>query len=142
MSFYLCPSCYQKRTLLFAEQVTGEVLLHLPHRQFVFTFCKALRPFFMHDRILFSKISRLIFDMIQCYYDEAAGKHIQAAAILSYQSFGDMIRANPHYHGIILEGGFDEEGNFVYLPISDTQKMTELCGRSRHWGQKACNFWT
>ena len=31
--FYLCPSCSQKRTLLFAEHLTNEVLLELPHRQ-------------------------------------------------------------------------------------------------------------
>ncbi|MEW5816621.1 MAG: transposase zinc-binding domain-containing protein [Spirochaetota bacterium] len=41
--FYLCPSCSPKRTFLFAEHLTEEVLLHLPHRQFVFTFPKALR---------------------------------------------------------------------------------------------------
>ena len=33
LSFYLCPSCHQKRTLLFGEQITNEVLLRLPHRQ-------------------------------------------------------------------------------------------------------------
>ena len=43
--FYLCPSCSQKRTLLFAEHLTNQVLLDLPHRQFVFTMPKALRPF-------------------------------------------------------------------------------------------------
>ena len=41
----------------------------------------------------------------------------------------DMNRANPHYHGIILEGGFDEDGNFVYLPVSDIKNMTELFRR-------------
>ena len=40
-----------------------------------------------------------------------------------------MNRANPHYHGIILEGCFDEDGNFVYLPVSDTKNMTELFRR-------------
>ena len=44
-SFYLCPSCSRKRTILFAEHLTKEVLLKLPHRQFVFTMPKALRPF-------------------------------------------------------------------------------------------------
>ena len=34
--FYLCPSCSQKRTLLFAEYLAEEVLHDLPHRQFVF----------------------------------------------------------------------------------------------------------
>ena len=31
--FYLCPSCSQERTLLFAEHRTDEVLLDVPHRQ-------------------------------------------------------------------------------------------------------------
>ena len=70
--FYLCPSCHQKRTLLFGEQIVQDVLLKLPHRQFVFTLPKALRVFFKHDRLLFSDISNLIFDMIQLYYDEAS----------------------------------------------------------------------
>ncbi len=52
--------CSQKRTLLFAEHLTNEVLLDLPHRQFVFTRPKALRPFFRHDRRLFTEVSRLI----------------------------------------------------------------------------------
>ena len=55
--FYLCPSCSQKRTLLFAEQLTEKVLLDLPHRQFVFTLPKALRVFLRHDRRLFEDIS-------------------------------------------------------------------------------------
>ena len=90
--FYLCPSCHQKRTLLFSEQVTNEVLLRLPHRQWVYTVPKCLRIFFKHDRMLFSDISRLIFDMIQSYYDEVSGKHIQTGAIIAYESSGDFLR--------------------------------------------------
>jgi hypothetical protein len=43
--FYLCPSCSQKRTLLFAEYLDEQLLLELPHRQFVFSIPKALRIF-------------------------------------------------------------------------------------------------
>jgi hypothetical protein len=68
--FYLCPSCSRKRTLLFAEHLTEEVLLDLPHRQFVFTVPKALRPFFRHDRRLFADISRLIYDLIGGFYNK------------------------------------------------------------------------
>jgi len=39
------------------------------------------------------------------------------------------LRWNSHWHGLILEGGFDKEGTFVYTPISDTNKMTELFRR-------------
>ncbi|HPO79509.1 MAG TPA: transposase zinc-binding domain-containing protein, partial [Candidatus Hydrothermia bacterium] len=43
--FHLCPSCDQKRTLLYAEYLSEELLLDLPHRQFVFTIPKILRPY-------------------------------------------------------------------------------------------------
>jgi len=36
--FYLCPSCSQKRSLLFSEYMHEQLLLRLPHRQFVWTF--------------------------------------------------------------------------------------------------------
>ena len=85
LCFYLCPSCHQKRTLLFGEQLAHEVLLNLPHRQFVFTIPKCLRIYFKHDRTLFSDISHLIFDMIQSYYNEVSGKQIETGLILSYQ---------------------------------------------------------
>ena len=70
--FYLCPSCSQKRTLLFAEHLTNEVLLDVTHRQFVFTMPKALRPFFRHDRRLLAEVSRLIYTMITEFYTASA----------------------------------------------------------------------
>jgi len=87
--FYLCPSCSQKRTILMAEHLTEEVLLRLPHRQFVF----------------------------------------KTGTVIAHQTFGDMLRWNPHFHCLVLEGGFDEEGNFVYIPFSSLQKMTEYFRR-------------
>lgn len=48
----------RKRTILFAEHLTNEVFLKLPRRQFVFTLPNALRPFFRHDRSLFTDVSQ------------------------------------------------------------------------------------
>ena len=48
--FYLCPSCSQKRALLFAEYLDEQLLLTLPHRQFVFSIPKALRIFFRSEK--------------------------------------------------------------------------------------------
>ena len=55
---------------MFGEHLIDEVLLNLPHRQFVFAFPKALRVFFRHNRTLFSEVSRLIFAIIQNFYNE------------------------------------------------------------------------
>jgi hypothetical protein len=131
--FYLCPSCSQKRTLLFAEHLTNEVLLDLPHRQFVFTMPKALRPFFRHDRRLFAEVSRLIYRIITEFYAVATGKPLTTGIIAAHQTFGDQLRWNPHFHCLVLEGGFDEEGAFVSIPFSGLQAMTEVFRRRVIW---------
>jgi hypothetical protein len=131
--FYLCPSCSQKRTLLFAEHLTNDVLLELPHRQFVFTMPKALRPFFRHDRRLFAEVSRLIYTIISEFYAAAAGKPILSGVIAAHQTFGDQLRWNPHHHCLVLEGGFDEEGRFIHVPLSGLKQMTEVFRRRLIW---------
>lgn len=54
--------------------------------------------------------------MMQGVYSAAAGRKIQGAAVIAYASAGDFVRFNPHLHGIVLEGGFDQKGRFVHLP--------------------------
>jgi hypothetical protein len=127
--FYLCPSCSRKRTILFAEQLTDEVLLKLPHRQFVFTMPKAVRPFFRHDRRLFAEVSRLIYNILRDFYQEAASRPLLTGMVIAHQTFGDMLRWNPHFHAIVLEGGFDDEGTFFYIPFSGLQSMVEVFRR-------------
>ena len=121
--FYLCPSCSQKRTLLFGEYMNERLLLLLPHRQIVFTFPKVLRVFFRHDRRLYGEISKLVYRIIQRFYNEAAGRRIQGAAVIAYASAGDFARFNPYLHAIFLEGGFDREGKFVHVPSLDLAKL-------------------
>jgi hypothetical protein len=127
--FYLCPSCSRKRTILFAENLANKVLLKLPHRQFVFTMPKALRPFFRHDRRLFAEVSRLIYDILRDFYHEAAGRPLLTGMVIAHQSFGDQLRFNPHFHAIVLEGGFDDEGTFFFIPFSGLQSMIEVFRR-------------
>jgi hypothetical protein len=72
--------------LLFAEHLTNEVLLDLPHRQFVFTIPKALRPFFRYDRQLFAEVSRLIYTIISEFYTAAAGKPLLTGIVTAFQT--------------------------------------------------------
>ena len=32
-----------------------------------------------------------------------------------------MLRRNPHFHSIVLEGGFDEQGTFLYIRATMTR---------------------
>ena len=72
--FHLCPSCSQRRSLLFAEYLDEQLLFALPHRQFVFTLPKALRVFLRYDPRLFGRISRLIFSLIVVMLAMAVGR--------------------------------------------------------------------
>ncbi len=36
------------------------------------------------------------------------------------------MRANPHWHAIIMEGGIDCDGKFLSIPIKNTSNLTEL----------------
>ena len=78
------PLMSSETTLLFAEHLTEQVLLDLPHCQFVFSIPKALRVFFRYDQRLFADVSRLIYRMIIDFYTEAAGRPITGAAILAF----------------------------------------------------------
>jgi len=123
--FFLCPSCGQKRTLMFAEHLTDDVLLNVPHKQYVFTFPKRIRPYFRKNWDLFSDMSNLIYEMMETFYDEAVGVKVLTGAVISYQTFGNNLRWNPHFHAIFIEGGFDREGKFMFVPMTDTKKLGE-----------------
>ena len=105
------------------------MLFRLPHGQFVFTVPKILRLYFKYDRNLFEDVSRIIFSIIQDFYNESAPAALKTASVVSYQSFGDLLRFNPHYHCLVLEGGIDEAGSFHHIPIKDTASLTEVFRR-------------
>jgi hypothetical protein len=58
---------------------------------------KALRPFFRQDRRLFADVSRLIYRIIDEFYAEAAGRPLLTGMVIAHQTFGDMLRWNPHF---------------------------------------------
>jgi hypothetical protein len=87
---------------------------------------KILRLYLKNDRNLFADISKIIFFIVNDYYSGAAKIDLKSAAVVSHQTYGDILRHNPLWHCIILEGGIDENNSFHYLPIKDTSKLTEV----------------
>ncbi|HLG20250.1 MAG TPA: transposase zinc-binding domain-containing protein, partial [Bdellovibrionota bacterium] len=53
-----CPSCHQKRILLWAEDLIEHTLADVSHRFWTFSIPKRLRPYFLHDRKL---LKHLVF---------------------------------------------------------------------------------
>jgi hypothetical protein len=135
-SFFLCPSCSQKRTLLLGEYLSTNLLLQLPHRQFVFTIPKCLRVYLKHDRAIHAELSRLIFRLLSDYFSEAAGRTIVTGMVSSLQTFGEYASWHPHWHTIVLEGGFDSWDRFVFIPIGASEELVEL------WRVRVVEFFT
>jgi len=128
-SFFLCASCAQKRTLLLGEYLSGDLLLCLPHRQFVWTIPKVLRVFLRHDRQLFADIGRLLYDILTRYFTLAAGRNIRTAMVSSHQTFGEFAAWHPHWHAIVLEGGFDNHDRFFFIPLGANEALSEIWRR-------------
>jgi len=47
---------------------------------------------------LFAKVSRLTYDILRDFYQEAAGRPLLTGMVIAHQTFGDMLRWNAHYH--------------------------------------------
>jgi len=147
-SFFLCPSCSQKRTLLLGEYLSKDLLLSLPNRQFVWTIPRCLRLFLKYDRSLHANLSRLMFSLLTDSFSEAAGRKITTGMVSSLQTFGEYAAWNPHWlvagcvccspkhpgHSVVLEGGFDRYDNFFFIPIGASDDFVQL------WRVKVVEF--
>ena len=51
-STFFCPSCHEKKVLLFGEFITGTIAFPVPHRQYVFSLPIMLRVYFRNNRQL------------------------------------------------------------------------------------------
>ena len=115
-----------------------QLLLRLPHRQFVFTLPKVLRVLFRHDKSLRGEISRLIERLVRDFSIAAAGTLLRAVAVVVFQSAGALSRQcsdppwgwNPPWHSLVLEGGFDRDSGFLHVPKVDLAEMS-ACFRQR-----------
>ncbi|MBN2353700.1 MAG: transposase [Spirochaetales bacterium] len=46
--------------------------------------------------------------------------------VSSLQTFGEYAAWHPHWHTIVLEGGFDRYDRFVFIPIGASEELVEL----------------
>ncbi len=53
---------------MFGEWITKEILYPLPHRQYVFTIPKMLRPYSRFDRKLLGKLSQLAYQSLKEFF--------------------------------------------------------------------------
>ncbi len=112
---YFCPSCHQKRVLLYGEWVEANVLAPVAHRQYVFTVPKLLRSVFGRQREWLGELCRIAARLLLEAYAQAA-PGARPGLILFVQSFGDLANFNPHVPVLAADGAFLPDGRFVALP--------------------------
>ena len=64
---HFCPSCHQKRVVVFGEALCENVLKYVPHRQWVFSIPMILRSYFIFDRSLLSKLNPCAWTVLRPY---------------------------------------------------------------------------
>jgi hypothetical protein len=101
--------------LAYGEWVEANVLAPVPHRQYVFTIPRLLRPMFARRRTLLGKLCNIVERLLDHAY-ASARPGARPGMILFVQTFGDLVNFNPHIHVLAADGAFDADGGFTVLP--------------------------
>ena len=126
-----CSSCQAKRSILFAEKLTGEILAPVPHRHWTFSIPRVLRGLFERERSLLSLLSQTAYASILKSYQALLGrKDVRPGCVLSLQTYGAYgANFNPHCHGLVSDGAFSKDGDYLPLPSLDASAVMQLFRR-------------
>ena len=109
-----CPSCCAKRQGEAATHLVDHVLPMAPYRQFVVTFPIPMRYWLHSNKVLFTKVYRIIIKEIHDYYKTKALtvgiKDPKPGAISFTQLAGSALNLNPHLHILFCDGVFAVSG--------------------------------
>jgi hypothetical protein len=107
-----CSSCQAKRSILFAEKLTGEILAPVPHRHWTFSIPRVLRGLFERERSLLGLLSQTAYSSILKIFQGLLGRaDVRPGCVFSLQTFGAYgANFNPHCHGIVTDGAFGKAG--------------------------------
>jgi hypothetical protein len=126
-----CSSCQAKRSVLFAEKLAAEILAPVPHRHWTFSIPRVLRGLFERERSLLSLLSQTAYASILKSFQALLGrKDVRPGCVLSLQTYGAYgANFNPHCHGLVSEGAFTPDGEFLRLPSLDPSAVCQLFRR-------------
>ncbi len=114
--------------LAYGEWIAQNVLAPAPHRQYVFTLRKILRPMFSRSRGLLGELCHIAERLLANAYS-AAKLDGRPGLILFVQTFGDLVTFNPHIHVLAADGVFRVDAAFTGVPAIPS-KLLEFGFRS------------
>ena len=122
-----CPSCHQKRVLLFAEWLDTHILEQVSHAQYVFTIPKLLRPIFKYHRRELGLLCKSAWQALrQMFQEVSSDSSALPGVVLSVQSYGDRLNLHPHIHAIASRGVWSADGSFEPIPALDSRQLMLL----------------
>ena len=126
-----CPSCHQKKVLLFGEHVRHEIVYPVPHRQYVLTIPKRLRCYFRNNHKLLGQLCLAARDSLKTFLRTQLGlPDGEVGMILVIHTFGEYLGWHPHLHILCADGLFRQSGLFYCMRPVDLQEL-ELLFRDR-----------
>jgi len=127
---YFCPSCHAKRLAVWSLWLEDELLAPVPHRQFVFSLPKRLRPYFLRRRRLLGDLARIAAATTTAFIRATlAEPDLSVGIVLSIQTHGSLVNWQPHVHAVVTDGGFRPDGSFVPMPVHAPEVLTEAFRR-------------
>jgi len=126
-----CAGCQAKRSVLFAERLTSEILAPVPHRHWTFSIPRVLRGLIERDRRLLGLLSQTAYAAIlktfQALFDR---RNVRPGCVISLQTFGAYgANFNPHAHALVSDGVFTPAGEFLPVPAPDPAAVMEVFRR-------------
>ena len=126
---HFCPSCHERRVVEFGEFCVSEVLADVPHRQWVFSIPKMLRPWFMRDRRLLGEMCSIVWKLLSRFIvastDNEGATNARPGAVMSIQTFGEQVNFNPHIHVVAADGCFLGDKSFREAWAYDVSALQE-----------------
>jgi len=124
---WFCPSCHQKKVLLFGEFIKGSVAYPLPHRQYVFSLPKMLRIYFRNNRDLLKKLCKIANECLLEYLRGLTRRPDgQLGMVMTIHTFGEYMGYNCHLHALVADGLFSPGGMFYVAPKVSTKPLEQL----------------
>jgi len=123
---HFCPSCHAKRVVEFGEFLRSSILEKVVHRHVVFSLPKFLRRFFLFNRKLLGGLSRCAWKCLKIFLKAACPGESLPGAVVSIQTFGDLLSFHPHLHILVTDGAFQGDNEFVLAPLFDPDKLEEI----------------
>jgi len=97
-----------------AAHLVDHVLPHVGVRQWVLSFPLPIRYLLLSNAKLKRKMLSLTMKVLHSYLSKKAKvkkKHSEIGAVTLIQHFGGSVNANPHFHMIVCDGVYVENGN-------------------------------